>query len=214
VKRPLVRSIVAVVLGAYLRLYHRLELRGGEYLPRAGPALVLVNHASLLDVPALMVVDPYPNTATVAKGALFKVPVVSWLLRQWGAIPVERQGRDSTGVRLMMAHLRSGGVLAVAAEGTRTRNGRLQSINPVLARIAARAGVPLVPVGVSGSYEALPPGARFPRPKQIVIRVGPAFQLAKGTDTATATRRIQEEIARLLPAHMQPEREELDAAGD
>ena len=171
---------------------------------RAGPLLVLLNHASLLDVPALMVVDPYPDTVTVVKASLFKIPVVRWFLEQWHAIPVERQGRDSTSVRAMLSILRGGGVVTVAAEGRRTRSGRLEPINPVLARIALSADVPILPVGIRGSFEALPPGAKLPRRKKIVVRAGVPFQLARGTPVEAAAARTRAEIALLLPAAMQP----------
>jgi 1-acyl-sn-glycerol-3-phosphate acyltransferase len=187
-----------------MRLYHRLELQGAEHLPPRGPAIVVINHASLLDVPALMVLDPYPDTATIAKASLFKMPVVSWMLRQWGAIPVERQGRDSTGVRALLGVLRDGRVLAVAAEGRRTRSGRLETINPVLAKIAVAASVPVVPVSIRGSFQALPPGAFFPRPVKLLVRAGPAFVFERHTDTAEAANRIRREIAALLPPEMQP----------
>ena len=55
--------------------------------------LIVLNHASLLDVPALMVLDPFPNTRTIVKASLFKLPIISWFLKQWGAIAVERHGR-------------------------------------------------------------------------------------------------------------------------
>jgi 1-acyl-sn-glycerol-3-phosphate acyltransferase len=129
---------------------------------------------------------------------------VSWLLKNWGAIPVERQGRDSTSVRAMLEVLRNGGVMAVAAEGRRTRSGRLEAINPVLARIAAGASVPVLPVGIGGSFDALPPGALIPRPRKIVVRVGPAFRLARGTSATEAAERIRRELAALLPPEMQP----------
>jgi 1-acyl-sn-glycerol-3-phosphate acyltransferase len=203
-RMPLARRVIKALLRPYMRFYHRLELRGGENLPAHGPAIVVLNHASLLDVPALMIVDPFPNTATIVKASLFKVPIVRWFLEQWGAIPVERQGRDSAGVRLLLAHLRSGGVLAVAAEGRRTRSGRLEATNPVLAKIVAGANVPVVPVGIFGSFEALPPGAILPRPRKIVVQVGPPFRLERGTDGATAAARIRSELAKLLPARMQP----------
>jgi len=128
-ERPsLLRRVVRVILALYFRVYHRLELQGAEVLPPSGPAIVLLNHASLLDVPALMVLDPYPNTMLVAKASLFKVPGVAWLLRQWDAIAVERQGRDSSGVRALLKALREGHVLAVAAEGRRTRSGPRRSL--------------------------------------------------------------------------------------
>ena len=201
---PLTRRIIKPFLAAYLRLYHHLEIEGFEHLPPRGPLIVVVNHASLLDVPVLMVVDPYPDTATIVKASMFNMPVVSWFLKQWGAIPVERHGRDSSSVRRMLGVLRAGGVMAIAAEGTRSRNGHLATINPVLARIAAGADVPVLPVGIRGSFEALPPGARVPRPRKIVVRVGKPFWFDKGTDALVAAERIRREIAVLLPVHMQP----------
>lgn len=201
---PRTRRIIKPILRAYLRLYHHLELEGYENVLPRGPAIVVLNHASLLDVPVLMVADPYPDTATIVKASMFNIPLVSWFLKQWGAIPVERHGRDSSSVRRMLGVLRAGGVMAIAAEGTRTRTGHLGPINPVLARIAASADVPVLPVGIRGAYEALPPSARFPRPKKIVVRVGKPFRFDKGTDAAAAAERIQREIAALLPPHMQP----------
>lgn len=201
---PLVRRIAKLVLGPYMRLYHGLRIEAFENLPESGPALIVLNHASLLDVPALMVLDPFPNTSTVVKASLLRVPLVRWVLRNWGGIGVERQGRDSSGVRQMLEVLRHGGVLAVAAEGRRTRDGRLAPINPVLARIAVSAGVPIVPLGIRGSYEALPPGAKLPRPRRITVRAGKPFTLPRGTSAADAAARIGRELAALLPDNMQP----------
>jgi 1-acyl-sn-glycerol-3-phosphate acyltransferase len=203
-KMPLARKVTKAILGTYMRLYHGLELEGADNVPPHGPLLILLNHASLLDVPALMVVDPYPDTVTVVKASLFKVPGVVWFLKQWNAIPVERQGRDSSSVRAMLSLLRAGRVVTVAAEGRRTRSGRLETINPVLARIAMSADVPLLPVGIRGSFEALPPGALLPRPKKIVVRAGVPFRIERGTDVLVAAERIRREIAALLPAAMQP----------
>jgi 1-acyl-sn-glycerol-3-phosphate acyltransferase len=204
---PFWRRVIKAVLGVYMRAFHDLELQGAELLPVSGPAIIVLNHASNLDVPALMVLDPFPNTVTVVKASLFKFPPIRWALRQWGAIPVERHGRDSTGVRAMLGVLRAGDVLAVAAEGRRTRSGRLEPINPVLARIAASSGAPVVPVGISGSYEAMPPGALFPRPGKILVRIGRPFQFERGTDAEAAAERIRSEIAALLPPSMQPVQE-------
>jgi 1-acyl-sn-glycerol-3-phosphate acyltransferase len=196
--------VVKAILRLYMVPYHHLRIVDNQNIPPAGPLLVVLNHASLLDVPALMVLDPFPNTSTVVKAEMFHLPIIGWILHQWGAIPVERAGRDSSSIRRMLGVLRAGGVLAVAAEGTRTRNGRLEAINPVLARIAASADVPILPVGIGGSFDALPPGAVLPRPVGITVRVGPLFRLPHGVDAAVAAQRIRAEIASLLPPEMQP----------
>ncbi len=199
-----VRAAAKAVLRFYLRSWHSLKTEGVENLPPHGPALVLSNHASILDVMALMSIDPYADTALVAKASLFRIPVVKQVLEAWGAIPVERQGRDVAGVRALMGILRAGRVIAVAAEGRRTRVGRLEPINPVLARIAVTAQVPLVPIGISGSYAALPPGAVLPRRLPIVIRVGQPFHLPRETSPAEAAQRIRDEIAALLNPDQRP----------
>src|ERR1700716_2445910 len=111
---PLARRVTKAILGTYMRLYHGLELEGAENVPPHGPLLILLNHASLLDVPALMVVDPYPDTVTVVKASLLRVPGVVWFLKQWNAIPVERDGRDASSVRAMLSLLRAGRVVTVA----------------------------------------------------------------------------------------------------
>jgi 1-acyl-sn-glycerol-3-phosphate acyltransferase len=203
-RTPLLRRIVKAILRLYLVPVHHVRLEDGHNLPATGPALILLNHASLLDVPVLMLLDPFPDTATVVKSSMFKLPLIGWVLRHWGAIPVDREGRDTSSVRSMLGVLRAGRPLAVAAEGRRTRRGHLEGINPVLARMAAGSGVPLIPVGIRGSYQALPPGALLPRPVPIVVKVGRPFTLDRTTDAETAARRIRDEIAALLPPDLQP----------
>lgn len=194
-----VRRTAKVVLGTYLRLFHRFELIDMHRMPPGGPAMVLFNHGSLLDIPALIVMDPYPNSTIIAKSSLFRVPIVRQVLDAYGAIAVDRQGRDLSAVRLVLGALREGAVLAVAAEGRRTRRGHLEAINPVLSRIAARSQVPLVPVGIVGSYRAMRPGAFLPRPSKVVMHIGEPFTLPAGTSDDEAASRIWHAIAALLP---------------
>jgi 1-acyl-sn-glycerol-3-phosphate acyltransferase len=197
------------VLTTYLRLWHRLEVQGVEHLPAGGPALVLANHGSMLDVPALMSVDPYSHCAFLAKSGLFAYPLVGTILRAWGAIPVDRDGRDLAGLRAVLAALRQGRVVAIAAEGSRTRTGRLQAIHPVVARIAASAEVPIIPIGIAGSFAAMPPGTRWPRPRKILVRVGRPLRLPRGASAAEASQCIQAALTALLPAeqHARPAEE-------
>jgi 1-acyl-sn-glycerol-3-phosphate acyltransferase len=202
---PRFRRLVKHVLRLYLRFWHGLEFQGAEHIPPTGPVLALVNHNSVLDVLALVAVDPFADSMGVAKASLFKIPPLRWLLAKWSAIPVQRAGRDTTAIRKIMSALRAGRVVAIAAEGTRSRTGRLLPINQVLARIAVRSGVPILPVGVIGSFDALPPGAIFPRRRKIIVRVGETFELPAGMSDEEAQKRIYDAIAALLPPSHLPE---------
>lgn len=206
VHQPRLRRLSRFLLGMYMRAWHDLRTEGLERLPARGPALVLSNHVSILDVVALAVANPWPDSTLVVKASAWRVPGVRHMLDAWRAIPVAREGRDIAGLRAMLGVLREGRVLALAAEGRRSRTGRLGDVHPVLARLALSAGAPLIPVGVVGSYEALPPGARIPRRHPIRVRIGEPFRLARDTDPEEAARRIRREIAALLP----PERRPLD----
>jgi len=121
-----------------------------------------------------------------------------------GAIPVERQGRDLASLRIAVQALRAGKIVGAAAEGRRTRSGRLEGVNPVLARLALAARAPILPVGIVGTFAALPPGARFPRRRPVAVHIGPTFRLDPRSSVPDAQRRISEAIAVLLPAQQQP----------
>ena len=194
------------ILRAYFKLYHRFEIVGFEHVPARPPVLVLTNHVSLLDVPAFGLTDPYPGSVLVGKASLMRVPLVGQVLRAWGVIPVERSGQDSAALREVLRSLKEGRLVAIAAEGTRNRAGGLGEVNPVLARLAMTANVPLLPIVAIGTYQALPPGAWFPRPARVCVNIGPMFDLShlqgrpKGEAVEAARVEIRRRLAALLPA--------------
>ena len=90
-------------------------------------------------------------------------------MRSWGAIPVARDGNDSSALREVLRKLREGRLVAIASEGTRNPDGGLGETNPVLARLAIQAsasGIPLIPLAAVGTYECLPRGAIDPEAGQ------------------------------------------------
>lgn len=198
------RWILKQILLVYLRVWHNARLENMERIPRHGPMLALFNHASSLDVVGLLAVGPPDEGVVPAKESLFRVPVMGGLLAAWGAVPVERDGRDVAGLRALLGALRRGRIVAVAVEGHRSRDGRFGSISPVVARMAVAAQVPLLPMVFVHTFDAMPPGARFPRRRPITIRLGEPFMLPRQTSTEDAAQKIREVITALLPPDQQP----------
>jgi len=155
----------------YLRLCHRLVVEGREHLPATGGALILANHASHLDIPAIAAAARR-HVAFVARATLDQVPGLSWLMRQSGCVLVKRNSADRAALEAMIGHLERGDCVGIFPEGTRTQDGLLGPFRAGAVVAARRAGVPIVPAAILGSYEALPRGAILPRPRRIRVRFG------------------------------------------
>jgi 1-acyl-sn-glycerol-3-phosphate acyltransferase len=194
------------VLRQYFRLFHRFDVTGVEGLDTRGPLLVLTGHVSLMDVPAYGVADPFPKTTFLVKASLTRVPLVSHILESWNVIPVDRDGEDVGALRDVLRLLRQGEVVAIAAEGTRNRQGGIGQVNPVLARLAVSADVPLLACAAIGTFEALPPGAWIPRPTRIRVAIGKRFSLhhLRALPKSEGTRRAQHEIRQKILELMPP----------
>jgi 1-acyl-sn-glycerol-3-phosphate acyltransferase len=178
---PRLKWITKLLVRGYFKLFHQYEVLGQEHLPPQPPVFVLTNHVSNLDVPAFVLADPYVGSSPVVKESLLRIPIVKQVLKSWGAIPVARDGQDSTALREVLKTLKEGKLVALASEGTRNREGKLGETNPVLARLAIQAsssGIPLIPLAAVGTYECLPRGAVIPRPGKVRVLIGPRFDLS------------------------------------
>jgi 1-acyl-sn-glycerol-3-phosphate acyltransferase len=178
---PRLKWISKAIVRLYFKLFHQYEALGQEHLPPTPPVLIITNHVSNLDVPAFALADKYAGSRLVAKESLMRIPVVKQILRSWGAIPAARDGRDSSTLRVVLASLKEGRLVAIAAEGTRNHQGWLGETNPVLARLAIQAsaqGIPVLPLAAVGTYECFPRGAWLPKPGKVKVLIGPAFDLS------------------------------------
>lgn len=141
--------------------------------PPAGPAVVVSNHASFIDGLVLVLALPRP-TVLVASTELERAPIVGAFLRRLGCAFVERgdpqQGRDSVAALVRAAG--SGEQLAVFPEGAITRAPGLRPFRLGAFAVAARAGCPVVPVGIAGTRAVLRPGTYLPRRGQVRVTFG------------------------------------------
>ncbi|GLY00397.1 MULTISPECIES: lysophospholipid acyltransferase family protein [Actinoplanes] len=134
----------------------RLRISGREHLPWQGAAVLVANHASLIDILVLFgLFRPYK---WVSKQEIFKVPVLGWNMRLNDYVPLVRGSGES--VRRMMAHcdrlLKAGSPVMIFPEGRRTADGSLQSFKNGAFELAVRNGVPVIPIAVHGTRRALP----------------------------------------------------------
>jgi len=163
--------VVSLVTRSWLRLYHRLRVDGSEHFPATGGVLLVANHASFLDIPAVAATTRR-HVAFVARDSLAHSRPLAFVMRGCGAILLRRGAADRRALRAMAAHLEAGDVVAVFPEGTRSLDGELGEFRAGALIAARQTGAPIVPVAVRGTFRALRRGARFPRPVRIEVRLG------------------------------------------
>ena len=196
------------VLTPLADLYFSLRCTGHESLP-AGPFIVAGNHSSLLDWLFVARFVDRPIRFVLTR-EFYDQAGFTALYRQLGVIPIRDGGIELSAVRQLLGTLERGEIVGVFPEGRITLDGALLPAQPGVIAIAARAGVPIVPTGVAGAFEAFPRDARVPRPRPVRIRFGAPLPIphAAGVD-----RELQTELAGELMQRIACLRDEAAAAG-
>lgn len=139
-----------------------------------GGCVVVANHSSHADAPALLAALPAGHRPTVAAAAdyWFRAGRRARVCRALVAgFPVRRSGGGCADLMTAVPALREGRAVVVFAEGTRSRDGEVAAFHSGALRLAAAAGVPVVPVGIAGTRDVLPPHGRV-RFRPVAVRVG------------------------------------------
>ena len=192
---PVARAVLVPVF----RAGWRIHVRGAENLPTDGPAIICPNHTSVIDSFLLPAVLPRRITF-VGKAEYLDDWKTKHLFPALGMIPIDRKGGDAATAALDAAAgvLGRGELFGIYPEGTRSRDGKLHKGHTGPARLALRTAAPLVPVGMIGTREIQPPGAKAPRPfRPCEIRIGqPIDPAAHGDrpDDRLVLRRLTDEL--------------------
>jgi 1-acyl-sn-glycerol-3-phosphate acyltransferase len=183
-----------------------LRVDGLEHLPPSGPYLVAANHHNYLDGVVLGVTVPEPISFLVMPRVWRATPLHPMFHRNIRSIPIDLERADVGALRRALRSLQQGRVVGIFPEGPFSIRGQLEPGLPGVALLALRSGVPVIPAGIRGTYEALA-GRRgyIPRRAALGVRFGPARCFS--ADGARAgrsarirvTRRIMDDIAALLP---------------
>jgi 1-acyl-sn-glycerol-3-phosphate acyltransferase len=181
----------------------RARLEGREHVPAHGPLLLVSNHTSLVDPVLLTALFPRPLTF-MGKAELFRPRPAGMAFRAVGAIPVRRGQPDRRALEQALATLAGGGVVAVFAEGTRSRDGVLGRAEPGVGLLAARSGAPVLPVAAIGTERLHRAAGWLGRPR-LVLRCGMTLTVSRPARArAAAYQQVADEImarvAALLPA--------------
>ena len=171
----LLYSCTRPVVRVFATAFWSVRAYAAVRVPRTGGLLLAANHQSYLD-PVLIGIAASRPLHFVARRTLFRFAPFAWAIRNLHAHPIDRDRGDIGAIRVVLENLRAGRAVVMFPEGTRTRSGRLGEPKEGFARIAARAGVPIVPVLVDGTRRLWPPHNPLPVPGRVNIIFGsPVF---------------------------------------
>jgi len=179
------------------------QVKGRENVPAQGPLLIVCNHLHLAD-PPIVAASIKLKAVFMAKEELFRHRWSRFWVQNFGAFPVRRRGADREALRQAERWLKQGVSLIMFPEGSRSRQSQMQPALPGAALIASRMGVPILPVGITGTEKIKGPACWLHRPR-ITVNIGPPFRLppAAGKPTRAEldqlTDSIMGQVAGLLP---------------
>ncbi|MFC9158485.1 lysophospholipid acyltransferase family protein [Streptomyces bauhiniae] len=192
-----------VLLGPVLRLVFRPRIEGLAHVPESGAAIIAGNHLSFSDhflMPAIL----KRRITFLAKAEYFTGPglkgrLTAFFFRSAGQIPVDRSGKEAgqAAVREGLKVLDRGELLGIYPEGTRSHDGRLYKGKVGVAVMALKAGAPVVPCAMIGTFEAQPPGRKIPKLRPITIRFGEPLEFSRYAgmeDEKAVLRAVTDEI--------------------
>ena len=197
--RPFYRLAYNVV-GLQLWL-HGMTVEGRENVPKEG-CLIVGNHVSFLD-PTTIAWAVGGELHYLARRTLFKPPFWSWFLPICNVLPIDKDAHDLSGLRRIIKMLQGGHSVMLFPEGTRSPDGKLQPPEPGAGFIALKAGVPILPCRVFGTFESLSRHQKWLRFHPLRVVIGkpylPAARDAAGKkrDYAEVAQEMMEHIAAL-----------------
>jgi len=166
----MIYHISRYILWLFFKICFRYKVRYAQNIPKKGPFIIAGNHLSFLD-PAAAGCITKRWVCFLAREDIFNSKIFSWWASRVGVIPIKRGRFDLSAIKGSLEKLRQGRIVALFPEGTRSRDGAIQNPRKGVGYLAAKAGVPVVPILIKGSDQALPRRSIMIRFKPIEVRV-------------------------------------------
>jgi 1-acyl-sn-glycerol-3-phosphate acyltransferase len=201
---PVYQSVIGVARALFAFQGLRMRLRGLEHVPRTGGAVMAINHTGYFDFTyaGLAGVEVGRLVRFMAKKSIWGNPVAGPLMNGMHHIPVDREAGQAS-FDAALAALRSGEIVGVFPEATISRSFELKEFKTGAVRLAAEAGVPVLPVTIWGSQRVWTKG----RPRRmgrhgipLFITVGAPLAVGADEDPVEATERVKEAMRLQLGA--------------
>jgi 1-acyl-sn-glycerol-3-phosphate acyltransferase len=198
--RAALRSIIRFLFN----LLTLVEIEGLDNIPTSGGAILSANHLGRLDSPLVFMFLEREDASGLVADKYKRYILLRPLIDAVGGIWINREEADFQALRVARQYLQSGGMLGIAPEGTRSKTGALMAAKTGVAYLADKAGVPIIPVGITGTEKAFRELFRFHRPR-LTVRFGKPFSLPplergeRSTMLRANTDEIMCRIAALLP---------------
>jgi 1-acyl-sn-glycerol-3-phosphate acyltransferase len=187
-----------------INILTRTEFIDTDNVPATGGVIIAINHLHYMDTPVVFTNPRRPDITALITTKYQKNLFMRWFTNSGGGIWINRDIADFTAIRKAAKVLSEGFALGIAPEGTRSKTGQLQKGKPGTIMLAAKAKVPIVPVGITGTENSFHRICAFHRPK-ITVRFGKAFfipefkQGERSADLDFWTDELMYRIAELLP---------------
>jgi 1-acyl-sn-glycerol-3-phosphate acyltransferase len=158
-------------LGLLCFAYFRVKVRGAK-IPATGAVILAPVHRSFIDFLIVGTTITRRKVFFMAKDDLWNSKLLGAFLNTFGAFPVNRDGADRLALDRAQAVLERGDVLILFPEGTRRKGPKIEELHEGAAFLSARTGAPIMPIGVGGTSNAMPKGAKIPHPVKVNLLVG------------------------------------------
>ena len=194
------RSIAALFLRGWMRIYHRMRIDGREHLPESGSFVLVCNHTSHLDTLCMLCSVPLKKIhrtfpAAAADYFFSSLPRSAISATLINALPFDRKVKGAESLTVCSKLLANeGNILIIFPEGTRTTDGELGRFRSGIGRLVTGTNIPVIPCHLDGGFRAWPKGKLLPRPFRLHLRIGEARRFGHLKKDATSVKTVCEEL--------------------